>query len=648
MCSVSRSRGYPASLAEGHGHGHGQVQVRGPIRIRHSDEAQRRARRRKASARAAVESLALHLPTKDPRWKPLGLLMLNRGGPSGLRPLRAAPAERQAASKRNRQLFLGSVGFDPGGTVQFLARWLPRPYPQPPQNAQNAQNAAAPLDPAQWEEDQPGLAKPPAAPAALPAAGQQAAGLRQRSTSAPPPISRHARDAAPVAPRPLPRPRTRLCARTASWLRAGAGLLACALLYSASRQLSSREVSKSSAGPIFPEGVNRSWGDAQADLVCAPTHPLTPSKGTTRVEADVLEGEPSTAPAPPAAPAPAPGATVAATATALEASTSEATEGITPRSPVAQPAQRPLAASVGGTTSSNPLAPQTLSEAIEKILLESDPRTKLSTLATQLAEGRKGTLPVVIVDRMVDAYRASRVWREPDPMRNFLSAMILALNKGGMNIEHLEHLLHVWSWRYGELHDQAGKEIDLKKHVHPSWIADALILVLGGPSISDSCLRLLMASVAKEPDNIRPGGLNSGPGSDWILSAHARRVSHAISELMSHSTEQVSGASAGKYTIGPTQLVRCVRIFLQQPAGDRRWHPLVLTHLEKEAPQSKKREMMPTPEWKRLILQAIQEHLAETAPDLRPAHTFGEALEAFVDPEKFKAGHTFKLKTIPL
>jgi hypothetical protein len=321
---------------------------------------------------------------------------------------------------------------------------------------------------------------------------------------------------------------------------------------------------------------------------------------------------------------------------------------MTPRSPVAQPAQRPLAASVGGTTSSNPLAPQTLSEAVEKILHESDPQTKLSALATQLAGGRKGKLPVVVVDRMVDAYRASHLWRKPNAMHIFLSAMVDALNKGGMNIEHLEHLLRIWSWSYGELHDQAGKEIALEKHVRPAWIVSPLTLVLGGPSISDRDLRLLLASVTKEPDNIRPAELNSGPGSDEILSDHANRVSDAVSELMARITPPaVSGASAEKTAIGPTQLVRCVRMFLQQPEGDRRWHLLVLTHLEREAPRTAKGEILPASQWKRLILQAIQEHLAETAPDLVPARTFGEAILALFNPEERRSGQKFDIKFIP-
>jgi hypothetical protein len=249
---------------------------------------------------------------------------------------------------------------------------------------------------------------------------------------------------------------------------------------------------------------------------------------------------------------------------------------------------------------------------------------------------------------MVDAYRASRLWRNPNAMHKFLSAMIDALNKGGMNIEQLEHLLRIWSWRYGELHDQAGKEIALEKYVHPAWIVKALTIGLGGPSISDKALRLLLAGITKEPDNIRPAGLNSGPGSDRILSDHAKRVADAVRELMGYLTPaQVSRTSAEKFTIGPTQLVRCVRMFLQQTAGDRRWHPLVLSHLESLAPTTDKGETMPASQWERLILQAIQEHLAETAPDLLPARSFGGAIMALFNPEKHQSGQKFDIKFIP-
>lgn len=509
--------------------------------------------------------------------------------------------------------------------------------------------AQAPAAHPHWPDpDQPGAMGEPAqepAPAAAaaeaPSRGQPLR-ARPRSRSVPPPAPRSARHEAAAAPLQLGRPRPSLCARTARWLRAGAGLLTCALLYSASRQVSSRDASISSAAPGSPGRMNSNLAETQANLAYEPTHPLTPFKGTTLIEGGALEAEQRTALAPTPGSAPAPAVT------APEADTREATEEMTPRSPVAQPAKRPLAASVGGTTSSKPLAPQTLSETIEKILLESDPRTKLSTLATQLAERHKGTFPLVVVDRMVDAYRASRLWRKPDAMHNFLFAMIDALSKGGMNIEQFEHLLRIWSWRYGELHDRAGKEIAHEKYVHPAWIVMPLTIGLGGASISDRDLRLLLASVTKEPDNIRPGTLKSGQPADVILTDHANRVADAVLELMARITpEAVSGASAEKFSIGAAQVARCVRMFLQQPTGDRRWHPLVLTHLEREVPRTAKGETMPAPQWKHLILQAVQQHLAETAPDLVPARSFGEAIMALFNPEVLQSGQKFDIKFTP-
>jgi hypothetical protein len=70
-------------------------------------------------------------------------------------------------------------------------------------------------------------------------------------------------------------------------------------------------------------------------------------------------------------------------------------------------------------------------------------------------------------------------------------------------------------------------------------------------------------------------------------------------------------------------------------------------HLERETPRTASAEMMPAAQWKRLILQAIQEHLAETAPDLVPARSFGEAMMALFNPEAYRSGQKFNIKVIP-
>jgi hypothetical protein len=69
--------------------------------------------------------------------------------------------------------------------------------------------------------------------------------------------------------------------------------------------------------------------------------------------------------------------------------------------------------------------------------------------------------------------------------------------------------------------------------------------------------------------------------------------------------------------------------------------------LEREAPRTAKGEILPASQWKRLIPQAIQEHLAETAPDLAPARSFGEAILALFNPEERRSGQRFDIKYIP-
>ena len=459
----------------------------------------------------------------------------------------------------------------------------------------------APAAHPQWPDpDQPGAMGEPAqgpapAPAAAAAEAAEAPGrgqplrARPRSRSVPPPAPRSARYEAAAAPLQLGRPRPSLCARTAKWLRAGAGLLTCALLYSASRQLSSREVSKSSAGPISSEGMNSSGRDAPADLLCAPLHPLTPFTGTTRLETTVRLLEPDAA-----------------------------------------------------------LAPQTLTEAIEAILVGPDPVLNLWTLATQLPKTSPRRLPMAALDRMVDAYRASRLWREPDAMAKFLVAMFDTPGKASIRDAHIEHLLRIWSWRYGELHDADGKQIAAQKEVGPHCMVMPMMNWLGGSSLSDERLRLLIGTLSKEPENIRPGGLLSPQEVDPVLSEHAARVAAALVDLIARLQPQPDKISTADVLIDPAQLLRCVRMLIQQPAADPRWLPLVLAQLEAWSPEIDHRPLIAAPQWKRLILETVQAHLAATAPDLRPARTFGDAIMALGNPERYRLGYAFGIQFLPL
>lgn len=273
---------------------------------------------------------------------------------------------------------------------------------------------------------------------------------------------------------------------------------------------------------------------------------------------------------------------------------------------------------------------------------------KLSTLATQLAERRKSKWPVDVVDRMVDAYRASRLWRQPDAMAKFLVAMFDTPGKTSIRDAHLEHLLRIWSWRYGELHDADGKPIAAQKEVGPHCMVMPMINWLGGSSVSDERLRLLIDTLSKEPENIRPGGLLSPQEVDPVLSEHAARVAAALVDLIARLQPQLGTISAADVVIEPAQLLRCVRMLLQQPAADPRWMPLVLAQLEAWSPEIDHRPLIAAPQWKRLILETVQAHLAEKAPDLRPARTIGDAIMALGNPERYRLGYAFGLQFFPL
>lgn len=469
--------------------------------------------------------------------------------------------------------------------MQLLSQWLARPYPQPPQNGQNAQNAqnaqsaAAPIDPAQWEEDQPGLAKPPAAPGALPAAGQQAVGLRQRSASLPAlrgrhlaqPVAAMAMAAARPAPRPDAGPRTCLCSRAVRCLMlGGAGLLGLKLLTSAPYPDCRPVALFTWPETGSDESTHRSETIAYKWLIDEETHPSLSMPLPCSLED-------------------------------------------TPAAPVGELRHAP-----------------TLAEVMDSIFTERN-RLKGLALVASMAGDQATGLPIDTVERMVSSFRASRRWREPDATREFMEAMILPFDNICISNAHLEQLLKVWDWTYG---DVSGPLIDKSSDV--GWtltdsIARPLARHLGGVDMADSHRAILIRAVCQEPR-----GIPRSNGDDRTLMAHAARAAEALAEVFIQLNtvrhpwpDHVSWVEAN--------VLAYLHYPLTQPYTDARWKPAIFSALQDQGTNPRVAALIPAHRWRATLLYAVNRYLSlsRDGKSLQLYPSIGEALAALHDQSLF-------------
>lgn len=454
----------------------------------------------------------------------------------------------------------------------MLSRWLPRPYPQP---AQNAQNAPAPIDPAQWEKDQPGLPKAPAAPAALPAVGQQAAGLRQRSASLPPPRGRNAAQplaamamaAARPAGRPAAGPRTSLCSRAVRCLTlASAGLLGILTL----------KLLASTPYPDHLPAAQRTWPEAEPGGV---TH-----HRETLADAWRIDEEAHTALSMP-----------------LPCSLED-----TPAAPAGDLRHTP-----------------TLTEVMDSIFTERN-RLKALALVASMAGDQAAGLPIDAVERMVSSFRASRRWREPDATREFMEAMILPFDNICISNAHLEQLLKVWDWTYGDVSGQLIDEGSDLGWTLTDSIARPLARHLGGVDMADSHKAILIRAVCKEPT-----GIPKPNGDDRILMAHASRVGEALAEvLIQLNTVRHPWPDHVRWV--EANVLAYLHYPLTQPYTDARWKPAIFRALQDQGTNPRVTALIPAHRWRATLLDAVNRYLllSRDGKQLQLYPSIGEALAA--------------------
>ncbi len=281
-----------------------------------------------------------------------------------------------------------------------------------------------------------------------------------------------------------------------------------------------------------------------------------------------------------------------------------------------------------------PLSARTLTESIESALTKSN-LDALIDIAMGLGGGwsRKG-LPLAAVERMVEAYRASRSWRETSGMTKFLDAMINAIGPMRASDEQVKQLLTVWSWRYGEARPHGEKQGPLDINALRIGFAETLATGLGGHNMPASQWRLLVNAVSAEPDDIVLSGI-----SDPVLSAHASWVGDALIMVMVLTRSPLTLGQEGEPGwLAPEALRNCLRQFLQQPSFDPRWKTMVLIALNRGLTLKTQDTLMTIAQWKSIILDTAREHLAESQPQLGPIPNFETAMTALYDPDLLRAG----------
>jgi hypothetical protein len=282
-----------------------------------------------------------------------------------------------------------------------------------------------------------------------------------------------------------------------------------------------------------------------------------------------------------------------------------------------------------------------LTAGIDAALAGADPQTELLMLAILQTSHPGSRLSLSGVDKMVDAYRNSRHWRETLPMKTFMQTMIRATDLAEASDAHLERLLRVWQWRYGDddvFKPEKQKPFDSK--VMRNSIIWQVAAALGHGSITQSQLAILIGVASREPEGIPPGKFDDG-----ILLKHAWWVTGALSQVMASTNPQpLFGPGSEQAELDTQHVLACLQHFFRTPAKDSRWKPLVLLMLDRGGPVLQSPRIDPA-RWKALLVEAARLHLDETRTTSRPVTSLDEAISAMLDPDLFASGQSYTVIT---
>ncbi|MDH4377044.1 MAG: hypothetical protein QE494_12175 [Ramlibacter sp.] len=265
-----------------------------------------------------------------------------------------------------------------------------------------------------------------------------------------------------------------------------------------------------------------------------------------------------------------------------------------------------------------------LTEVMESLFAEHRPVKALKALATSLAGDQLTGLPLTTVEQMVSSFRASRHWREPDATRDFIQAMTEPFDRLCMGDAHLEQLLKVWDWAYGDVSGQLIDEGSDLGWTLTDSIARPLARHLGGVDMADSHKAILIRAVCQEPK-----GIPKPNGDDRILMAHASRAGEALAEvLIQLNTVRHPWPDHVKWVEANVQAY--LHYPLTQPYTNARWKPAILSALQDQGTNPRVAALIPAHRWRATLLNAVNRYLmlSRDGKQLQLYRSFGEALAA--------------------
>ena len=186
---------------------------------------------------------------------------------------------------------------------------------------------------------------------------------------------------------------------------------------------------------------------------------------------------------------------------------------------------------------------------------------------------------------LVAGFRSSTGWRDVGKLFAFMETLTRAIARNpSQSAAHLAQLLQVWSWRFEEtFRAKDGSDVNVGA-LMTSSIVRPVVTQLGGPRITDAHLRLLVATISREPDDILPGEDTTKRMAD-----HAMWVASALRQVVLHTATDWNRVTLTKRQASEeAQLRRCLRMVLEAPSQDPRWTPLIAMILP---------DVGPVPEW---------------------------------------------------
>lgn len=290
---------------------------------------------------------------------------------------------------------------------------------------------------------------------------------------------------------------------------------------------------------------------------------------------------------------------------------------------------------------------QALTQAIETILANEgldamDQGIALADLARREAGGALGSPQVAALGRMVSAYQASRFWRQSVHMQIFILAMEESIKPARIQPVHLQQFLRLWQWRWGDCAHLKGTSAPSDGTVPPHLYTWNIVEMLGADARAASLLDPLIAAITRAPE----GMPREGDRWDRTMRDHAYWVAVALQQVLTAKPFRAGPDGdllTGKLDSG--QAHRILHTFLQTPAADIRWKPMILRVLEAMVPTDLlTRPLMGKAQWQALLLMAAQSHIRETQPQLPLPTSVDEAVTAMVDPEGYRQGAVDKAR----